>query len=37
MNGNIEPWEVEGGGTLYNVPETWEVTEYQEPKGWTSV
>jgi hypothetical protein len=32
-NGNKQPWEVGGGGTLQNVPETWEVRDSQDLKG----
>ena len=27
--------EIEGGGTLRNAPETWEVRDYQDSKGGT--
>ena len=35
MNGNRQPWEIGGGGTLQNVPETWEVRDYQNSKEGT--
>ena len=34
-NGNRQPQEVGGGGTLQNVPETWEVRDSQNSKGGT--
>jgi hypothetical protein len=30
-----KPQKVGGGGTLQNVPDTWEVRESQDSKGWT--
>jgi hypothetical protein len=35
MNGIRQPWELGGGETLYNVPETWEVRDSQDSKGGT--
>jgi hypothetical protein len=35
MNGNIQPWKVEGRVYLYKVPETQEVRESQDSKGGT--
>jgi hypothetical protein len=32
MNGNIRSWRVRGGGTLKNVPKTWEVRDIQDSK-----
>jgi hypothetical protein len=34
-NGNKQPWKVGGGGTLQNVPETWEVRDSQDSKAGT--
>jgi hypothetical protein len=31
-NGNRQPWEVGGRGTLQNAPETWEVRDSQDSK-----
>ena len=35
MKGNSQPWEVGGGRTLWNVPETWEVIDSQNSKRGT--
>ena len=34
-NGNRQPWEVGGWGTLQNAPETWEMRDSQNSKGGT--
>jgi hypothetical protein len=34
-NGNQQPQEIRGWGTLQNAPETWEVKDSQESKGGT--
>ena len=34
-NGNRQPWEVGGWGTLQNAPETWDVRDSQDSKGGT--
>jgi hypothetical protein len=35
MKGNSQPWEVGGGRTLWNVPETWEMIVSQNSKRGT--
>jgi hypothetical protein len=34
-NGNRQPQEIGGWGTPQDVPETWEVREFQDSKGGT--
>jgi hypothetical protein len=34
-NGNKQPWDAGGEGTLQNVPEIWEVRASQDSKGGT--